>query len=192
MSPSTAQNDPANPLVLLEPNSLYVSTNQLIAQIGKFHWVLYITDEKGIATKHHWAVLPANSSTIEGPVSEIVHPVTTYSKTEGIAAFAFFRIEGFTPTPDMDDVLHKIFHNVFDPPYPLGYTTVPENRKNGISCRTWAMCVCKELMKAGHIVRADSDNDVNKIEKFVTDKSVEIELLSSVEGAFNSSVVLAV
>ncbi|KAF8987904.1 hypothetical protein BDQ17DRAFT_1435343 [Cyathus striatus] len=54
----TSSANSTNPIVNLEPNSLYVGTSQLFANEGTFHWAIYITDANGVAMKLQWSASP--------------------------------------------------------------------------------------------------------------------------------------
>jgi hypothetical protein len=72
--------------------------------------------------------------------------------------------------------------NALDPPHTSGYPTVMENRKKGLTCRTWAIKVYQKLVEAGLIQREGSD----EIEAFIKHKSIELEQMAA-EGKLEMS-----
>ncbi|KAJ3539391.1 hypothetical protein NMY22_g4757 [Coprinellus aureogranulatus] len=155
-----------------------------MATFGKFHWAFYITDEAGNATKYHWAELPRGSVKAEGLVVETIDRVTTYRNN--ILTFAYFKISGFKPPPK--DILINLLSNVFEPPKTLGYETVMKNRKNGLTCRTWAMRVYRGMKDAGYIQRTEAPLE---IEKIIKERSTELEQMLS-EGNFDTAKVFVI
>ncbi|KAF5314279.1 hypothetical protein D9619_011842 [Psilocybe cf. subviscida] len=160
-----------NPEVTLLADSLYIATNQIMAPSGLFHWSMYITDSAGKATKYEWADLPPHTGTgkAEGLVITRVDPVSTYSQNF-VITFAMTHVNGYIPPPA--PFLEHLFANVFEEPYTLGYGSIQENRRNNLTCRTWAMTVYAKLVEAGYIGRTESRDD---LEAFVKAKSIALE-----------------
>ena len=120
---------------------------------------------------------------IEGPQSKVLDEVATYSVSY-VLTFAFFKISGFIPISE--DALHTIIQNVFAP-HSGGYSTIHENRRNNITCRTWAFKVLTSLQDAGHIPDRYS---LSEIESIIKQKSILIEN-SAASGAFGAAEVIA-
>jgi hypothetical protein len=80
------------------------------------------------------------------------------------------RVIGYTPPPAM--FIEHLFANVFEEPYTMGYKTIQENRKNNLTCRTWAMTVYAKLVEAGFIDRTETRDD---LEAFVNAVSITLE-----------------
>ncbi|KAJ2919406.1 hypothetical protein MD484_g1047, partial [Candolleomyces efflorescens] len=158
-----------------------------MAEVGKFHWSLYFTDDAGVATRCHWAVLPPGSGKVEGVIIVPNYPVTMYIDSF-LVTFAFFKISGFTP-PDFE-ITKQLAINAFDPPHTAGYATVVENRKKGLTCRTWAMKVYKRLLEAGFIQR-DVSAAPDEIEALIRSKSIELEQRAA-EGKLETSEIIVV
>lgn len=83
-----------NPTIILDPDSLYIATNQIMASFGKFHWAFYVTNSSGHATKYHWADLPRGSQRAEGLIIEKIDQVTTCSRNH-VLTFAYFKVYGY-------------------------------------------------------------------------------------------------
>jgi hypothetical protein len=64
--------------------------------------------------------------------------------------------------------------NAFDPPHTAEYPTVMENRKKGLTCRTWPMKLYQKLVEAGLFQREDSST-ADEIEALIKHKSIELE-----------------
>ncbi|KAG7442794.1 uncharacterized protein BT62DRAFT_935525 [Guyanagaster necrorhizus] len=107
----------SNPIVPLEPNSLYIATNQLINHLARFHWAFYKTDENGKATTYEWTELPPRSDRFEGVT------VTNYTKKLSVI-FAFMKVKGMKTMLDQE----KMAMQVFTGPNRLGFTSLLENR----------------------------------------------------------------
>ncbi|THU91872.1 hypothetical protein K435DRAFT_576608, partial [Dendrothele bispora CBS 962.96] len=129
--------------VTLEANSLYVSLTQLMSQ--GFHWSIYVTDAYGTATRYHWRQVRSRT-TVTSPI-EVFSYETLACITETTRGLnlnlAFVKIEAFTAprgaTPDNYYV--PLFRSIFATSYP----TVMQNRRQGITCRTWVFAALERL-----------------------------------------------
>lgn len=159
-----------NPIITLEANSLYIATSQIFGATGKFHWVLYLTDASGVATKLHWVVLGANHSSgkYEGVVIT-VEPTTTYS-TDFAITFAYLKVKGFV-SPGLE-AFKKIALEAFPEDQRLGYATLYENRAAGLTCRTWILHILSSIQEAGWLQRKETPR---WFEEMVTSISVGLE-----------------
>ncbi|KAJ3865120.1 MAG: hypothetical protein NXY57DRAFT_431929 [Lentinula lateritia] len=171
-----------NPVVTLEPFSLYISTTQIFAQPGKFHWSFYLTDAYGIATRYHWSERGGTRGVYaEGVHVQVINPVTTYSASYNVA-LAYFKVTGFNPaTPP--NIMQQAAFSAF----PESYLTVRENRQNGLSCRTWVLQVLRTLITWRYLVRNDYPES---IEAVVKARSMQVE--NSLMTSFTGSVVVYV
>jgi hypothetical protein len=122
-----------NPEITLEPSSLYVATQQLVDQPGKYHWAIYGTDSSGVATKYHWAIIRRDgrySRWAEGVKIQQVPSVRTYS-AQHIATLAFFRLNHYQPLNSSS--WEQLAMTIWPEEYQYGFETVDLNRENGIS-----------------------------------------------------------
>ncbi|KAF9072298.1 hypothetical protein BDP27DRAFT_1418205 [Rhodocollybia butyracea] len=120
--------------VPLEPDSLYIATSQIFGELGKFHWVLYFTGASGAgATRYQWSP-NVRGDTAEFTECDTIDTPTTFTRT-GTTIFAFVKIHGYIPISLND--LAPLCANVFDPAD--RYSTVYENRRNNMTCRTWLL-----------------------------------------------------
>lgn len=161
--------------VLLEANSLYVTTTQLLE--GKFHWALIVTDHQCTAVKHHWYEKPTCDPTHPGHgLRASCSPVECYGfqrinpkSSSGRIILGYFKILGYTPP-----VSPKVITAICETAFVKSYTSVQENRSNGITCRTWVLEVLFELCALGIITgRAGTSNRdvVDALERVITDYS---------------------
>ncbi|KZT08753.1 uncharacterized protein LAESUDRAFT_757467 [Laetiporus sulphureus 93-53] len=139
----------ANPVLPLLPSSLYVTLSTLL-QKGSFHWSLWITDAAGRATRHHWAERKGRREANE-PVEEyttrVVPVVFTFTGTNSMI-LALIKIAGYNPPDNAFD-----FVGHFKTVFPDTYTDIRSNRRNGTSCRTWAMKALTLLQEKGIVIR---------------------------------------
>ncbi|KAJ7090215.1 hypothetical protein B0H15DRAFT_252581 [Mycena belliarum] len=151
--------------ILLEPLSLYVTTTQLTE--AKFHWALIATDTSCSAIRHHWHEKPHTRGVIgfaEGYGSQKVHPK---SLTTGRVVLGYFKIGGYTaPSP-------AIFAGVCQSMFETSYPTVHENRRYGITCRTWVLQVLSALCALGYITGYEGSiqNFLDCLERTITEQS---------------------
>ena len=151
----------------LEPNALYICLTQLL--VPGFHWGLYITDEHGVATRHEWAEVKGRrepGSPVEAYGVSIINPVTEIDQ-ENRRNLAFVKVRGFTPNAAID--LCALFGGL-EPSG--GSSNWMENRKRGLSCRTWLMRALALLQKEGVINR---EGPVGDIEEIVKQIGLEVE-----------------
>ncbi|KAJ3812709.1 hypothetical protein F5876DRAFT_74587 [Lentinula aff. lateritia] len=107
-----------NPVVRLEPSSLYISTTQIFARYGAFHWIIYVTDANGKATTYQWSEQGGTPGLqAEGVDIQELHPVTTYSSTNNLT-LAFFKITGFNPATPSDEIRQAALAAFPDRGYP--------------------------------------------------------------------------
>lgn len=187
---STTMTDSNNPLVPLDANSLYICTSQLMANLGKFHWTLYVTDADGSATKYHWAQLP-NAPIVGKAEGVVIEPlpagVFSYSE-DGIVRFGFWKITGFSP-PSTKKVWEDLTIGIFDPPHAHGYKTVLENRMKGVSCRIWLVRMIDRMKAQGYI---DDPRTGEQIHLGIAEKSTELEVAMSETGyVFQGSAIFS-
>ncbi|KAJ3903443.1 hypothetical protein F5879DRAFT_959566 [Lentinula edodes] len=157
-----------NPVVKLESSSLYISTTQIFARHGAFHWIIYVTDADGKASTYQWSEQGGTPGLqAEGVDIQELHPVTTYSSTNNLT-LAFFKITGFNSATPSDKIRQAALVAFPD----RGYPSVRENRQNNLTCRTWALKVLRILIDEGWLVR----NDIPEvIEDIVKKRSMEVE-----------------
>ncbi|KAL6308536.1 hypothetical protein BKA93DRAFT_822277 [Sparassis latifolia] len=141
-----------NPPVVLEPNSLYLSTEILMSD--GFHYALFVTDANGASTRHDWAE-DLSRETPERYFHRSIDSVATYTP-EGRLIFAYFKVRGYVPPPpDFDWVAE--FSGIF----PNGsYPSWIENRKHKMSCRTWVLRALALLRDRGALTRSDKVTDI--------------------------------
>ncbi|KAJ7197230.1 hypothetical protein GGX14DRAFT_471931 [Mycena pura] len=130
---------PATGSILLEENSLYVTTTQLAE--AKFHWALIVTDANCSATRHHWHEKTDKPGFAEGYGVQKVQP----KSLTGRIVLGYFKIRGYSPPAA------RVFTEICDTTYETSYLTVPDNRRNGITCRTWVLQVLSTLCARGCI-----------------------------------------
>ncbi|KAJ6606575.1 hypothetical protein DFH09DRAFT_1120679 [Mycena vulgaris] len=147
--------------ILLEPLSLYVTTTQLSE--AKFHWALIATDSNCSAIRHHWHEKPDTHGLAEGYGFQEVQP----KSLTGRVVLGYFKISGYTaPSP-------ATFADICRSTFTTSYSTVPENRQNGITCRTWVLQVLSTLCARGYITRYEGSirNFVDCLERVITERS---------------------
>ncbi|KAG6812176.1 hypothetical protein H0H92_004044 [Tricholoma furcatifolium] len=171
----------SNPIITLQPDSLYIATNQIFTQSGKFHWSLYLTDSSGHATKHHW-VQVYGSQYAEAYRVEVV-PIRTYS-SDAVATFAYLKVLGFTP-PEKH-IFDEAVTMAFPKPYRMGLGTVKDNRQANLTCRTWLFGVLRELANRGCLERSET---LEALEQKVTEISTKLENESVNTGGFEMFLV---
>ncbi|KAJ7168121.1 hypothetical protein C8R43DRAFT_876624 [Mycena crocata] len=132
--------------ILLEPASLYVTTTQLAE--ARFHWALIATDTNCSAVRHHWHEKADTPGSAEGYGFQRVQP----KSLTGRVVLGYFKISGYVCAPS------GIFSDICETTFPTSYSTVPENRQNGITCRTWVLevCVCRLHRRALHRILSNS------------------------------------
>jgi len=147
--------------ILLEPASLYVTTTQLAE--AKFHWALIETDSACSAIRHHWHEKPDKRGLAEGYGFQRVQP----KSLTGRVILGYFKIRGYTPPSS--GTFAEICETTFD----TSYATVPENRRNGITCRTWVLSVLSTLCARGYITGFEGpiQNFVDCLERVITEQS---------------------
>ncbi|KDQ20731.1 hypothetical protein BOTBODRAFT_183467 [Botryobasidium botryosum FD-172 SS1] len=158
----------SDPVVILEPNSLYVATETIMAD--GFHWAIFITDAQGIATRHQWAENLKRSSEPEKYLMDVVDPVTTYMNNR--CMLGHFKIMGYTPPADS-----KVVHDICRTAFPTSFATWKENRKHKMTYRTWILKVLGSLQDIGVISRSDL---VEGVEGIITSQSRALETRLSV------------
>jgi len=156
--------DAAMGSILLEPASLYVTTTQLAE--AKFHWALIATDANCSAIRHHWHEKPdmRASGLAEGYGSQRIPEPKSLA---GRVVLGYFKIGGYTaPSPG---TLAEICQSTFR----TSYSTVPENRRNGITCRTWVLQVLYTLCLRGYITGYEGTirNFIDNLERVITEQS---------------------
>ncbi|OSD05007.1 hypothetical protein PYCCODRAFT_1406332 [Trametes coccinea BRFM310] len=151
----------------LQPNSVYICLTQLL--VPGFHWGLYLTDERGVATRHEWAEVKGRrerGSPVEAYGVSIIDPVTEIDQ-ENRRNLAFVKVRGYAPNSTVD--VHALFRSL-EPAG--GSSSWMENRKRGLSCRTWLLRALSLLQKEGLISREDS---VSGIEDVVKQIGLDVE-----------------
>lgn len=144
----------SGPKIYLEPSSLYISTQVILAETGKYHWAIYVTNLDGYAIKYHWATLERSDLNlpVEGLKVGSVNPVTTYSRAYTLT-LGFFKVDGYRPIGS-DDML-EITKTAFPEQYQFGFSSIRENRRHGLSCRTWVLAVLGKLHGLGYLRRQE-------------------------------------
>ncbi|KAJ6618287.1 hypothetical protein B0H10DRAFT_2030168 [Mycena sp. CBHHK59/15] len=148
--------------ILLDPASLYVTTTQLAE--AKFHWALIVTDANCSATRYHWFEKPDTSGNLaEGYGFQSVQP----KSLTGRVVLGYFKIRGYT-SPSAG-----IFAEICQATFQTSYPTVYENRRNGITCRTWVFQVLSTLCTLGYITGFDGSCRafVDSLERVITEQS---------------------
>ncbi|KAJ7043272.1 hypothetical protein C8F04DRAFT_1074305 [Mycena alexandri] len=149
--------------ISLEPASLYVTTTQLSE--AKFHWALIETDSTASgAIRHHWHERPNRRTGLaEGYGCQRIQP----KSLTGRVVLGYFKIRGYTaPSP-------ATFTDICASTFPSSYATVPENRKNGITCRTWVFQVLSTLCACGYITgyQGTIQHFMDSLERVITEQS---------------------
>lgn len=145
MSPLNSGSDAI--VIPLHPDSLYICLVQIPIP-DKFHWALYITDPQGIATCHQWTehVGARDAGKAEGYKIDVL-PVVTDMTESNAQNIAFVRIGAYRPpATSSPEYMTRLFDGIFE-----GYATIFENRRKGITCRTWLMRALERLRCAGHL-----------------------------------------
>ncbi|KAI0776025.1 hypothetical protein BD413DRAFT_258812 [Trametes elegans] len=152
--------------LILEPQALYICLTQLL--VPGFHWGLYITDEHGIPTRHEWAEVKGardRTAPVEAYSTTVINPVRE-SDQENRSNLAFVKVHGYTPR----GVDVRAAFASLEPGG--GSSSWRENRKNGLSCRTWLMRALALLQSEGEIMR---DSSVQEIEDKVKEIGMGVE-----------------
>ncbi|KAJ7632247.1 hypothetical protein FB45DRAFT_702371, partial [Roridomyces roridus] len=126
--------------ILLEPDSLYITTTQLSE--AKYHWSLCRTGSScNEAVRHHWHEKPhlPNHPVAEGYGFQRIQP----RSLTGRVVLGYFKLSGYTPPSST--VWAEICETTFETSYP----TVQLNRVHGITCRTWVLKVLSTLCERG-------------------------------------------
>ncbi|KAF9071540.1 hypothetical protein BDP27DRAFT_1321920 [Rhodocollybia butyracea] len=134
--------------------------------------------------RYHWTTFYEKTSDKDPAehivAKEVIGP-STFTATSGIT-FLFVKILGFKPTTFEEFV--AMYPNIFDPS--MGYPALKDNRRNGISCRTWIFRVLSRMVQVGRIVRSAELESLNKLEQFMTERSLANEKsLNEGSGVFN-------
>jgi hypothetical protein len=175
-----SSSDP-NPEIPLDTNCLYISTSQILSQPGKFHWSFFLTDEAGVATKHHWVEIYGGDYA-EAYRSHIEERVSTYSNF--VATFAYLKVRGFVSPGN--EAFAETARNAFAENVRHGFKTVRENRCANLTCRTWVLSILEHLKALGCLKR----NETREwFEEQVEEVSTEIEERSSTDGGLTKSFV---
>ncbi|KAF9242018.1 hypothetical protein BU15DRAFT_44349 [Melanogaster broomeanus] len=124
--------------ISLVPESLYICTVPLMS--GKFHWSLIHINEAGVTTRHHWAAPISNPRGRETYVEQSLSkgPLSA-SRTSGGKSWDISKFPTVNLTRLVSCELRAL--GCFTP----SYATAEENRKHGISCRTWLTLVLQRL-----------------------------------------------
>ncbi|KAL1723084.1 hypothetical protein EV715DRAFT_191357 [Schizophyllum commune] len=150
----------------LEPQALYICLTQLL--VPGFHWGLYFTDERGVATRHEWAEVKGARdpmSPVEAYGVAVIDPVCE-SDQENRFNLAFIKVRGYTPI-ELD--VRELFAGL-EPSG--GSNSWRTNRKRGLSCRTWLIRALALLQREGAMVR---DGPVEEVEEMVKRIGMEVE-----------------
>ncbi|EPT00277.1 hypothetical protein FOMPIDRAFT_6280, partial [Fomitopsis schrenkii] len=152
----------------LEPNSLYICLTQLL--VPGFHWGLYFTDGRGVATRHEWAEVRGRrdlTQPVEAYQVALIHPVTV-NDAQNRLNLALAKVSGYSPPPPQYDVQARFAGIELGG----GYSDVRRNRKSGLSCRTWLMRALV-LLQEDVIIRRDTP--LSDIEDVVKSIGAEVE-----------------
>lgn len=174
------EDDTANPIVTLEPNSMYITTQMLMAP-GKSHVALLLTDEAGAATRHHWYSAHGTIGATETYISSLEHPARTYTPGNAVI-FAYFQVRGYK-LPENQQVLTDVFKTAF----PETYKTLRESRQKGLTCKTWLLKVLATLQEMGIIVR---QGPVGDIMPEIVEKTRECEQMVAEVDAYKSRIFI--
>ncbi|THU91871.1 hypothetical protein K435DRAFT_840831 [Dendrothele bispora CBS 962.96] len=145
--------------IRLEPCSVYICLTQLL--VPGFHWGLYFTDECSVATRHEWAeVRGRRDCTSPAEAYGVTHmnPITETDQ-EGRMNLAFVKVQGYTLRPNQVPDLHALF-SMLEPTG--GSSSWIQNRKKGLSCRTWLMRALATLQGASLLVRVDPISSIEE------------------------------
>ncbi|KAL4254624.1 hypothetical protein ABKN59_005161 [Abortiporus biennis] len=170
-----------NPIVPLEPNSLYICLNQILVP-GRYHWALYITGgispSGTVAERHEWCEV-RNRSSKDDPVEAYMHykvnPVGEITERDFQFTLAVIKITAYVPPGPSasntgDSESHFDFVDLFSNPpiFEESYSNWMINRKKGINCRVWVLKALERLRLNGLIVSLERE-DIEAIEGKVTD-----------------------
>lgn len=148
--------------VQLDYGSLYICTVPLLN--GKFHWSLIHITDTGMASRHHWAAAGTDPTGRETYVYQALSRGPLTASTTQI--LGYFKVSAYQTRAAIKhdlDGLRAVCNTVF----PQSYPTAEENRKHGMSCRTWVTSVLLELGLARE--------QANEIERLVTSRSQSCE-----------------
>ena len=150
----------------LKPQALYICLTQLL--VPGFHWGLYLTDERGVATRHEWAEVKGArdpTSPVEAYGVTVIDPVCE-SDQENRLNLAFIKVRGYTPNGLN---VRELFAGLEPSDGSNSWRT---NRKRGLSCRTWLIRALTLLQEDGVIQR---DTPVSDVENKIKSIGEEVE-----------------
>ena len=129
-------------LVPLLPSSLYICLVQIPIP-DKFHWALYITSQNA-ATCHQWtehAGARAQGKAEGYKIDRFPIDGVTDTNPDNTQNIAFIRLNAYSPS---EEDMTRLFDGIFE-----GYATIFENRRKGVTCRTWLMRALERMRVAG-------------------------------------------
>lgn len=140
--------------VTLSMNSLYLCLTE-ISTPGHFHWSLFVTDNEGKASQHHWSeVVRPDGQYVEAYGYRWINPVYTVTGGQRLNVL-FIRFSSWNfpsaPLQTVDAYLEGIFRGrspIHVDGMPPSYN---RNHNPFISCRTWALHALERLSTCGHL-----------------------------------------
>ncbi|TCD62008.1 hypothetical protein EIP91_007626 [Steccherinum ochraceum] len=152
---------------LLDKNSLYIVLQPLSISVednGYYHWAIYIVDDQGQTTRHHWVQVQMQRRSSPNRPEEYDHrvigegralnatpnthhPILMYAKVQGYRAPA-------AGTYDFVGKFRAIFGND-------SFPTTSENRENGTSCATFVSRAIDRLVQDG-VINGDRSTIINR------------------------------
>jgi hypothetical protein len=142
-----------NDTITLAPNSLYICLTQLL--VPGFHWGLYHVDAAGHITRHEWAEVKGRrdpGSPVEAYAATSIPAATEYD-AENRFNLAFVKILGFAAPTAAYDFRARL--ETLEPD--SASTSWMQNRKRGLSCRTWLIRALALLERDGLLARSDAE-----------------------------------
>ncbi|KAG8979292.1 hypothetical protein FRB94_000319 [Tulasnella sp. JGI-2019a] len=202
MDVGSIEDDSDNPIISLQPDSMYITTQMLMAP-GKCHWALLVTDAQGSAVRHHWAGAHGGLGigATETYISQVERSedIRTYTKGNAVV-FGYFQIAGYVPQrrriqqPSGGDeadeaVLVQTCRSAFGEEA-AKYKNLRDARRNGLTCRIWLEKVLKRLADptVGVLVRDGMVVSVEEIIPWIYEKTKECEEVIVQGGTYTSPV----
>jgi hypothetical protein len=144
---------------------------------GKFHWSLFITDDKGVATRLQWKEnISPGIPVVQAEIYSVdkVDPVTEITEGNHMS-IVFFKFCAFNPLTNFDynAALSRIF--------PAGYSTINANREHNLTCRTWLLAAL-QILRQYRLIRL-SESQIAGLEAKIISTGLEEEVRFSNQGS---------
>lgn len=156
--------------IALKSDSLYIATSTLPSGTQrKYHWTLALVDGSGAITTYQWA---ENSPQAGGPEGVVVMHLDHAPHENRYSIFlGYYKVCGFVETDVVRRKIEEIGPHIFQT-----QANAEENRKAGISCRTWISRLMVNLIAEKCIIRDGMKVvDAQSIEAEITQKSMRRE-----------------